>query len=264
MDYSGVTEATGIYVTREALAMMYTRYRYAAEFCHGKDVLEVACGSGGGLGYLARSARKVIGGDYTESLVRGANRHYRNRIALLRFDAQTLPFRPANFDVVVLYEAIYYLPDPARFMDECRRVLRPRGTLLICTVNKELPDFSPSAHSTRYFAVAELSKLLRGHQFDTQLFGAFSISNQSLTHQAVSWIKRCAGKLNLIPQTMKQKEWLKRLFLGPLLQVPPEVRDGVVPYCSPVPLTDDLTVNGYKQVFAVAHPCRMSSSRSNK
>jgi len=42
-DYRSVTEKTGDWVTQEALSMLYTRYRYAAEFCRGKRLLEVAC-----------------------------------------------------------------------------------------------------------------------------------------------------------------------------------------------------------------------------
>ncbi|PKN02200.1 MAG: hypothetical protein CVU77_01900 [Elusimicrobia bacterium HGW-Elusimicrobia-1] len=52
-DYTAVTEVTGYNVTSEQIQRMYTRYRFASEFCKDKDVLEVACGSGQWLGYLA-------------------------------------------------------------------------------------------------------------------------------------------------------------------------------------------------------------------
>ena len=68
-----------IKVTPEGAAMLYTRYRFAARFCEGKDVLEVGCATGMGLGYLARHARSVVGGDFTESLLRKAQSHYRGR-----------------------------------------------------------------------------------------------------------------------------------------------------------------------------------------
>ena len=43
-------------------------------FCFAKednelDVLEVACGGGIGLGYLARTAKKVVGGDIDETIL---------------------------------------------------------------------------------------------------------------------------------------------------------------------------------------------------
>jgi len=59
IDYTTVTEMPGLKASREQLAMLYTRYAFAAKFCDGKDVLEVGCGAGQGLGYLATKARKV-------------------------------------------------------------------------------------------------------------------------------------------------------------------------------------------------------------
>lgn len=88
-DYTTVTEVPGIKVTREQPRGMYTRYRFAADLCEGKEVLEVACGPGIGLGYLAKRTRKVIGGDYTQRLLRIAQSHYREAVAL-RLVPQTM------------------------------------------------------------------------------------------------------------------------------------------------------------------------------
>ena len=51
-------------------------------------------------------------------------------------DAQHLRFPDNSFDVVLLFEALYYLEDPVKFVSEAERVLRQRGVLNICTVNK--------------------------------------------------------------------------------------------------------------------------------
>jgi protein-L-isoaspartate O-methyltransferase len=59
IDYSDVTEAHGNQITREALAMMCTRYVFAARLSDGRDVLEVGCGAGQGLGVLRERARRV-------------------------------------------------------------------------------------------------------------------------------------------------------------------------------------------------------------
>lgn len=48
-DYSTVTELPGGNATKEQLARMFHRYCFAANFCRGKDVLEVACGAGQGV-----------------------------------------------------------------------------------------------------------------------------------------------------------------------------------------------------------------------
>lgn len=251
MDYTAVTEATGNRVTRETLSMLYTRYRTAAAFCDGKDVLEVACGSGQGLGYVAAKAGRVIGGDYTEGLLRKAHRHYSGRVSLVQLDAHVLPFRGQSFDVVVLYEAIYYLAQPDQFLNECRRVLRDEGIVLICTVNKEWSDFNPSPFSMRYFAARELGELLAGRGFSVELYGAFPVSGGSAKDRVVSLLKRAAVVLHLIPKTMKGKEVLKRLFFGRLMLIPPEVTDGMAELCPLVPINGDSVISDYKVLYAV-------------
>jgi len=251
MDYTEVTETTGTRVTQEALSMLYTRYRMAAAFCEGKDVLEVACGAGQGLGYLATKAGHVVGGDYTEGLLRMAREHYGVRIPLVQLDAHTLPFRDGIFDVVILYEAVYYLRQPDKFFSECRRILRDQGVLLICTVNKEWADFNPSTLSTQYYGVQELDERLGRHGFGVELYGAFPASRKLARDLLLSWVKRLAVRLHLIPKTMKGKEVFKRVFLGTLTPIPPEVTDSIANAHELTPITGDCTVSDYKVIYAV-------------
>jgi ubiquinone/menaquinone biosynthesis C-methylase UbiE len=252
VDYSTVTEATGNRITREALSMLYTRYSFAANFCKGRDVLEIACGSGQGLGYLARKANRIIGGDYTDGLIKRAQQYYQGRVPILRLDAHALPFHARSFDVVILYEAIYYLEDPNEFLTECRRVLREKGIVLICTVNKEWSDFNPSPFSTRYFSASELAALMKNHQFDVELLGAFPISTKSAKDRVVSFFKRSAVALHLMPKTMKGKEFLKRVFFGKLVPLPSEVKDGMAEYAPPVPISLETLNPQYKVLYAIA------------
>jgi ubiquinone/menaquinone biosynthesis C-methylase UbiE len=254
MDYRTVTEAAGTLVTYESLAMMYTRYRYAAGLIEGKEVLEVACGSGQGLGYLARSAKRVVGGDCTHALLRTAVEAYDGRIPLIELDAQALPFRSGSFDVVLLYEAIYYLPEPHRFLQECRRLLRPGGTVILCSINPEWSDFNPSPYSIRYFTATELGALLECQGFAVRLSGAFRAERASLRAATVSVLKRVAVHLRLIPRTMAGKAWLKRLFLGSLNPVPRQIDDNLAAFHVPVPLSAAAQAR-FKVLFAVGRVC---------
>ncbi len=214
IDYTTVTEVPGNRVTREQLERMYHRYRFAANFSDGKAVLEVACGAGLGLGYLAKKAAKVYGGDYTENLLREAKEYYGEKIPLLRLDAHSLPFHPQSFDVLILYEAIYYLTRPEDFFKEARRLLRKGGVLLIATVNKDWSEFNPSPFSTRYFSVPELTELLKSEGFEPEVYGAFSVLPKGLKDKLIAIVRRVAVGLHLIPKTMKGKELLKRSFMG--------------------------------------------------
>ena len=256
IDYSDVTEIAGNRVTPEALSMLYTRYAFGATFCAGRDVLEVACGEAAGLGYIARRARRTVGGDYTPGLLAAANRHYRGRIPFVRLDAHALPFRSGSFGVVLLYEALYYLADASRFVEEARRVLDASGCLVVSTVNPGWADFNPSPFSTRYLSGEELLALLRDRGFRARLYGAFPVSHHSTRLKAVSAIRRAAVKLHLIPRTMKGKALLKRLFLGPLALFPAEVGDDAVPYCTPALLRPTAPMGEFKVLFAVAECLR--------
>jgi ubiquinone/menaquinone biosynthesis C-methylase UbiE len=253
IDYSGVTEAVGTNVTREALDMLLTRYAFARSLSDGRDVLEVACGAGQGLGYLKRGARRVVGGDFTAALLRLARRQYQHRQPLVQLDAHALPFADRSFDVVLLYEAVYYLAAPERFVREARRLLRPGGQLVICSANPHRADFNPSPFSTRYLGVRDLHQLLAGHGFRPELLGAFPARNTSAARALVATVKRVAAALHLIPRSMKGKEWLKRMFLGPLAPFPAEVSDAVATAHSPVPIEPPVDSGAFKVLYAVGH-----------
>lgn len=253
INYTSVTEVPRNKITREQLERMYTRYCFAAEFCNGKDVLEVACGPGIGLGYLAKTAKKVVGGDYSEDLLRIAKEHYRGKLELLCLDAHELPFNHDSFDVVILYEAIYYLEKPGEFIDECHRILRKDGLIIICTVNKDWSDFNPSPFSTQYFSAPELSALLEEHDLNVEFFGGCPVAADSVGDKVISAIKRAAVTLHLMPKTMKVKEVFKRVFFGKLLSLEAELDDGIVEYSAPVLIPGDISNMQYKVLYAIAY-----------
>lgn len=248
--YVPVTELPGSGATEEQLLMLAARYRLAAELTTGGDVLEVACGPGIGLGYVARKARSVVGGDVDERLLQAAHRHYGGRIPLLRLDAQALPFAGRAFDAVILFEALYYLHEPERFLAETRRVLRPGGMLLISTVNREWRGFNPSPHSARYFSASELRALLEAQGFAADLLGGFPPAAPTRRAQALALARDTAVRLRLIPRTMHGKEVLKRLVYGRLTPLPPELSNGPAPP-RPVPLPAGGSVPDFKIIYAV-------------
>lgn len=251
LDYSSVTEKAGDWVTSEAVSMLYTRYRYASEFCRNKRLLEVACGQGVGLRYLAQYAGDTIGGDITAELLGWARRRSGEPVPLLCLDVENIPLSAASRDVIVCYEAIYYFEHPIRFLQECRRVLSPEGVLLLCTVNPEWPDFNPSPHSHRYYSAQQLAALLQAVGFQAEVFGAFPVAGASLRGRGLSWIKRAAVRLRLMPSTMAGKRFLKRLFLGRLSPFPDRLNDGTVAYCPPLPLPLDRMNPNYKILFVL-------------
>src|SRR4030042_760930 len=193
IDYSTVTEVPGNRVTHEQLTRMYHRYRFAANFCNEKDVLDVA----------------------------------------------------------ILYEAIYYLPQPEKFFYETRRVLRENGVLLIATVNKDWPEFNPSPFSTRYFSVPELEGLLKENGFKVEIYGAFSVLPNGAKEKIIAEIRKKTVALHLIPKTMKGKEFLKKIFYGQLLPLKEEIEEEACEYSPVIPIPSHIPNQEYKVIYAV-------------
>lgn len=251
-DYSQVTEVSGEKVSREQISRMLSRYRFAARYCKDKVVLEIGCGSGQGLGLLSQTADRIVGGDYTELLVRQARHHYNGRIPLLRLDAHTLPFRPDAFDTIILYEAIYYLENPALFIEECLRTLKPEGTILICNANKNLPDFNPSPYSYQYFSPVDFRELFNRYGMRVECFGDCRVDYDRPVSKLLSFIKRTLVRLDLMPKTMRGKLLLKRLVFGKLVELPAELLDDGEPMQEPVEIGIDDISKDYKVIYAVA------------
>lgn len=206
-------EVPGIRVSIEHLQMICCRYYTAGQFVQGKQVLEVGCGAGLGLGYLAKRAKRIVAGDYYEDAVRHAQEHYKGRVELLSLDAQALPFKDSCFDVVVAMEVMYYLSKPDRFLDECRRVLRSNGILVLCIINKDVPGFRGSPLAIRYFSTHELFGLLSRHHFDVEIFGAFPIPRGLIEQRVISVLKSMVAKVfNLFPKGREIKEFFKQLL----------------------------------------------------
>ncbi|KHD90004.1 MAG: hypothetical protein OM95_00295 [Bdellovibrio sp. ArHS] len=236
-NFLNVTELAGDEVSKDQLFRFFQRYGWAAQYTGGKDVLEAACGTGPGLGYLSSQSKSLTAGDFSETVLSVAKNHYKDRIKLLPFDAQNSPFADASFDVVILFEAIYYLPDAAKFIDECRRILRPEGTLLLATANCSLFDFNPSPHSTKYYTVPELTALLNSKDFSVECFGGSPISRQGLKNKIFSALKKFAVTFNLIPGSMSGKKLLKRLVFGKLVTMPKELTSSELKYKPPVSIS---------------------------
>ena len=110
-------------------------YDHVAGGCdlHGRDVLEIGCGRGGGAAYLARSyqPRSFTGVDYSERAMHFcARRHTASGARFLVGDAERLPLADASFDAAINIESSHCYPSFERFVAEAYRVLRPGGRLL--------------------------------------------------------------------------------------------------------------------------------------
>ncbi len=222
-NYISVTEIAGDEVTQEQIDRLCNRYYWAGKYCADKDVVEVACGSGQGLGYLSGIAKSLEAGDYSDEILSIAQQHYGERIALRQFDAQEMPFADQSKDVIILFEAIYYIPDAEQFVRDCVRVLRPGGKVLIATANKDLYDFNPSPHSYEYYGVVELNDLFARHGFKAEFFGDTHVESVSMWQKMLRPIKKLVVVLGIMPKSIAGKKFLKKIVFGGLVEMPAEI-----------------------------------------
>jgi ubiquinone/menaquinone biosynthesis C-methylase UbiE len=102
------------------------RYSFAAKFVEGKQVMEVACGSGyGGHLFMTKGAKSVNGGDLWEAAVRHAQITYQEHgLSYQILNATKLPFLDSTFDVIISIESIEHIVGYQDFIQECSRVLK--------------------------------------------------------------------------------------------------------------------------------------------
>ena len=95
----------------------------------------VDIGSAGGLAcaQLAAQGMRAIAADADLDALRAARRH---AVGAVQLDAtELLPFRSGSLDGILAGEILEHLYDPDRFLQECRRALRPNGVLVVTTPN---------------------------------------------------------------------------------------------------------------------------------
>lgn len=103
----------------------------------GTDILEIGVGTGLTLGHYPHRCR-VTGIDISEHMIARAREKARRENlqhvqALEVMDAHALTFADRSFDAVCLPFVITLIPDPERALDECARVLRPGGEIILAS-----------------------------------------------------------------------------------------------------------------------------------
>ena len=138
-------------------------YQRLVPRCAGRDVLEAGCGEGYGADLIAGVARRVVAVDYDTTAVAHVASRY-PRVEVQQANLAELPLPDASVDVVVNFQVIEHLWDQAQFVNECARVLRPSGLLMVSTPNRI--TFSPGRDTpinpfhTRELNADELTELL--------------------------------------------------------------------------------------------------------
>ena len=103
------------------------------EVRRGDRALDLGCGAGEFTAVLAEAGARAVGADVAEAALTRARAHHPELdFRLIPIDGP-LPFEDNAFDLVWASEVIEHVADTGRWLSELRRVLAPRGRLLLTT-----------------------------------------------------------------------------------------------------------------------------------
>jgi len=113
----------------------------------GGRVLDCGCGGGGMPLSLAEHACHVTGIDpmdrFSQAGVTLARERHVDNVSFVRADGMALPFVSGTFDLVLSHSVIEHVADAARYLKECRRVMKDDGRFYLSTAPYLSP---PGAH----------------------------------------------------------------------------------------------------------------------
>jgi SAM-dependent methyltransferase len=167
------------------------RYRYAAGFVKGANVIDIACGSGYGSKMLADAgARSVRGFDISESAVAYANERFASpNLSYAQGNAENLAAVADNsVDVVVSFETIEHLEHVDKYLLEMMRILRPGGQFMVSTPERRLASvlYPLRGRPNNGYHVDEFT----GRQFRGMLEAKFEVlefAGQNYIHRALAF-----------------------------------------------------------------------------
>lgn len=116
--------------------LVYREMTVVGAVADGTAVLDVPCGGGVALRNLrpAQNVRYVAADISPRMLARtrrlAARRGVLRQLELVEADAVRLPFADGEFDLVVCFNGLHCLPDPAAALRELGRCVRPGGRLV--------------------------------------------------------------------------------------------------------------------------------------
>lgn len=166
----------------------------------GARVLDVGCGRGVLLGPLADRHFEVHGVELNTEALRGADPRARVRIAPQLSDAR---YDERSFDQVIIWHALEHVVDPRHTIEECRRILRVDGRLIVAAPNFSSAQarwsgaawfhLDPPRH-LYHFPLATLRRLI--------LDCGFEISSEhhfSLRQNPFGWIQSALNRFSRLP-----------------------------------------------------------------
>ena len=209
------------------------RYRFALDYVADKRVLDIACGTGYGIGIMQDKASAVVGVDLDNEALQSARAECAGSSLAIRADGLSLPFADGIFDVVTSFETLEHLTERPAFLAELYRVLLRGGRLILSTPNaiftQPVNGIPSNPYHVHEYEPAELrSELARYFEIESYLgqvlhpsirVPPFTIAQQRLPNDLRKHTAVLAWRaFNKIPVRMRERLsdviWQKPFYPG--------------------------------------------------
>jgi 2-polyprenyl-6-hydroxyphenyl methylase/3-demethylubiquinone-9 3-methyltransferase len=183
---------------RDETALRFRRDITQPRPFEGLRLLDIGCGGGLLCEPMARLGFQVTGVDASERNIGVARAHAEPQALDIDYRADTAENLLAQgepaFDVVLNMEVIEHVADPARFLKDCVKLLKPGGVMIVATLNRTLKAHAlavvgaeyvlrwlpPGTHDWKKFIKpVEILEFLAGEP--VSIAGPFGVSYDVLT-----------------------------------------------------------------------------------
>lgn len=152
----------------------------------GLSVLDAGCGSGRLIEALRDKGAEITAMDISQKMLEKVEKKY-SKIKTVKGDIAAMPFKDEMFDVVVAAFVIVHLKYPKKAFEECYRVLKPGGFLLITNVNqKKEPKLKLKDNYLKIKSYYHIPKHIIEELEDTH----FEIEKEEFIYNGKVWINQ--------------------------------------------------------------------------
>ena len=105
----------------------------------GRRILDLGSGMGGTSVALGLAGAAPLAFEYNRAycdIIRLRAGRYDMSLPVVNGAGERLPFADASFDLVIAWDVVEHVQDPARLLAELARVLRPGGRVLLTVINR--------------------------------------------------------------------------------------------------------------------------------